>query len=309
VLAIALRQLVLNSYSENARLTQRLSEQTLNLGTTSARAVTAERVKGEFLANMSHEIRTPLNGVIGMSTLLMDTQLDVQQRDYADTIRASSEALLTVINDVLDFSKANAGQLSMLEEPVDLARLIDQVAQLFAQQATTAGVELVIDIAPDVPRSVVGDEGRLRQISVNLIGNAVTLTPSGEIVVRLAVDETRDNSVILGFEVQDTGCGVAEELQRRLFEDFFQADTSSTRIHGGTGLGLAICSRLVGVMGGQIGVDSTLGLGSTFWFTAPVKRLHGEAPTNPFALSAGLRVLVVDDNAAQRNVMTARIET
>ncbi len=281
------------------------------LATARDAAMETSRLKSDFLATMSHEIRTPMNGVIGLTGLLLDSGLNDTQRQYANGVRASGEALLGIINDILDFSKIEAGKLELEAVEFNLAQALEEVVALVAEPARAKGLELVVYCLPGVPKVVVGDVGRIRQIVLNLVSNAVKFTHSGEVVVRASVSSPPGaDPVGLHLEVADTGIGIAAASVERLFEPFSQADASTTRRYGGTGLGLAICRRLTGAMGGTIGVESQLGAGSTFFLDLPVGRASREPAAAEHAAEQplrGLRVLVVDDNHTNRLVLASQL--
>lgn len=305
----AKRRLENEARSRMDALERHVEARTAELRTAMERAESANRMKSEFLANMSHEVRTPMNGVIGMTELLLQTELGKKQRQFAETSISSAKTLLRVIDDILDFSKLEAGKLSFESNPFDLHLTLEEVTTLAAAQANASGIDVSLRMPPEIPGVVTGDQVRFRQVITNLLNNAIKFTSEGYVLLNVVLQNESEDKVRLRFEIQDTGIGIAADKLDSVFDKFTQADGSITRKYGGTGVGLAICQRLVELMGGEIGTESELGVGSTFWFEL---EFDGAECTNgneadPVDLSR-MRILVVDDIEINRIILREHLE-
>jgi signal transduction histidine kinase/DNA-binding response OmpR family regulator len=297
--------------SANEGLEARVLKRTEEMRRARDAAEEASRVKSEFLANMSHEIRTPLNGIMGMTDLTLGTEITTEQREYLDTVKQSADSLLVVINDILDFSKIEAGKVDLELADFNLRDCLESTLKILAFRADEKGLELLCEIAPEVPEVVRGDSSRLRQIVTNLVGNAIKFTSEGEVTMKVEVKSQVDDNCILQFTVSDTGIGIPQEKQALIFDPFSQADTSTTRKYGGTGLGLTISARLIELMGGEIRLESEVGRGAHFFFTVQMK--SSEMPiavgsVAPPEILRAVKVLVVDDNRTNRRILDGMLK-
>jgi signal transduction histidine kinase len=302
LLSLFLAGLVVSLQTTGRRAAALAAERTKDLAHALHAADAANRAKSEFLANMSHEIRTPMNGVLGMTAILLETPLSEDQRELAQTVQSSAESLLTILNDILDFSKIEAGKMEVESQPFDLEAAVAGVADLLAPAAAEKGIELAARWSRDTPSTVTGDALRFRQVLLNLAGNAVKFTSRGHVLIQVDCTERSAGRASIRIAVEDTGIGIPEDAQKLMFRKFSQADASTTRRFGGTGLGLAISKELVQLMGGQLGVHSVLGEGSTFWFTFPL--LLRDAGETAAILPSGARVLVAEPQKLSRHILS-----